>query len=110
MNESQTMNRTLHYKFRADRDSPWQTVKPVHLYCRAPAATTVCLIGDFNAWQPGANPMSRRADGAWSTEVQLPHGHHRYQFLVDGEPVLDPDALGTTRNDENQRVSLLAVS
>jgi hypothetical protein len=40
----------------------------------------------------------------------LTSGQHRYLFLVDGEPVLDPQANGVTRTEENIRVSLLMVS
>lgn len=72
--------------------------------------TNVSIIGDFNAWQPDANPMKRMPDGAWSASIALHHGHHRYQFLVDGKPVNDPRAQGMARNDKNERVSLVAVS
>jgi hypothetical protein len=54
--------------------------------------------------------MHHRVDGGWFIEVQLTHGHHRYRFLVDGEPVLDPQATGIARDDFNERVSLMAVS
>ena len=42
--------------------------------------------------------------------LPLTHGHHHYQFLVDGEPALDPRATGIARNERNERVSLLSVS
>ena len=73
-------------------------------------AQSVCLVGDFNGWNPFANRMRRRVDGWWSVQVQLTHGHHRYCFLVDGEPTLDPVGAGITRNDRNEPVSLIAVS
>jgi 1,4-alpha-glucan branching enzyme len=87
-----------------------KTTKPVNFYCAAPSARSVYLVGDFNGWDPTSHPMRRRVDGCWFIEVQLPHGHHRYQFLVDNEPVLDPQATGIARNERNERVSLLAVS
>ena len=34
----------------------------------------------------------------------------QYQFLVDGEPMLDPRANGVARNTRNERASLIAVS
>jgi hypothetical protein len=43
-------------------------------------------------------------------QLSLRHGHHRYQFLVDGTPTLDPRAHGTTRDSEGAKASLLAVS
>jgi len=84
--------------------------KPVNFYCEAPKARAVSVIGDFNTWCPNAHPMQLRPDGIWYAQVWLRHGHHRYQFQADGEPVLDPHAMGETWNETHQRVSILAVS
>ncbi len=86
------------------------TTKPVNFYYLAPTAASVVLVGDFNNWDATSHPMQRRVDGLWFLQVQLTHGHHRYQFLVDGKPVLDPRGTGIARNDLNERVSLIAVS
>jgi 1,4-alpha-glucan branching enzyme len=79
-------------------------------FCDAPGAKSVTLTGDFNGWDPAANPLRRTPDGRWMAGLELPHGHHQYLFLVDGTPTLDPNASGITRNDRNERVSLIAVS
>lgn len=92
------------------RYSAKRTSKPVNFVCHAPDAATVSIVGDFNHWRGDLHPMSKRPDGVWFAEVYLHHGHHRYAFLVDGERVLDPEAQGITRDDQNQRVSLLSVS
>ncbi len=84
--------------------------KPVNFYFAAPGAQAVSVIGDFNDWQPAANPMRRQPDGTWTTQLSLHHGHHQYQFLVDGQAVLDPRAQGIARNARNERVSVVAVS
>ena len=87
--------------------------RPLHLVdfiCRAPRAKSVSLIGDFNGWTPGANPMTRMPDGGWVIRMELPHGHHRYQFLVDGVPTLDPNPMGKVHNERNETVSLIAIS
>jgi hypothetical protein len=42
--------------------------------------------------------------------VDLRHGHHRYAFLVDEVITPDPLAMGITRDDQGERVSLIAVS
>jgi 1,4-alpha-glucan branching enzyme len=89
---------------------PRGTVKPVNFYCDAPNAKSVHVVGDFNDWDPNAHPMERRADGWWFLEVLLGHGHHRYQFLVDGKAMLDPRATGVTFREWSERVSLVAVS
>jgi 1,4-alpha-glucan branching enzyme len=84
--------------------------KPVNFYCSAPAAQAVHLVGDFNGWNPLAHPMRRQVDGCWFLQVRLTHGHHRYRFCVDGELILDPRATGIARNEQNEPVSLIAVS
>ena len=86
------------------------STKPVNFYHAAPSARSVCLVGDFNGWNPASHQMHRRVDGVWFIEVQLSHGHHRYRFLVDDEPALDPHATGIARDEHNERVSLVAVS
>ena len=73
-------------------------------------AKSVFLIGDFNDWDPEAHPLTQHVDGAWRINVCLNHGHHHYQFLVDGKPTLDPRADGIGRNEKNEKVSLVAVS
>jgi 1,4-alpha-glucan branching enzyme len=80
----------------------------VHFHCPAPQARSVSLAGDFTDWQPRA--MTQAPDGAWSLTLELNHGHHQYVFLVDGAPVLDPNATGRTVNEKGEPVSLIAVS
>jgi 1,4-alpha-glucan branching enzyme len=84
------------------------STRPVNFYCSAPTARSVSLIGDFNHWSP--LPMTRRDDSWWFVQVMLTHGHHRYQFLVDGRCVLDPQASGVARDEHDEEVSLIAVS
>jgi len=92
------------------RNAARKTVKPINFICTAPEAKRVTLIGDFNDWDPNAHPLKRHVDGSWSLQVTLGHGHHHYQFLIDGKPTLDPRAQGIARNEQNEKVSLLAVS
>jgi 1,4-alpha-glucan branching enzyme len=87
-----------------------QTLRTVNFICNAPQAQAVSLVGDFNEWNPTAQPMKQTPDKAWMTSVSLKHGHHRYAFLVDGQLTLDPRAQGITRNDKGERVSLVPVS
>lgn len=87
-----------------------KTTKPVNFYFAAPSAQSVYLVGDFNGWDSTSHPMRRREDGRWFIEVQLRHGYHRYRFLVDGKPVLDPQSTGTAHDEHDGQVSLIAVS
>jgi 1,4-alpha-glucan branching enzyme len=86
-----------------------KTIKPVNFICAATTARHVALIGDFNAWQPGATPMQRQPDGCWQAQLSLSAGHHHYLFLVDGKPMLDPRAHGVARNAKGEKVSMLSV-
>ena len=72
---------------------------------RAPFAWWAISIAGILLLTPCAG-----GDGWWFIEVQLTHGHHRYRFLVDDKPVLDPQGTGIARNERNEQVSLLAVS
>ena len=87
-----------------------QILRAINFICQAPQAQSVSIVGDFNQWNPAANPMKQMPDKAWLITVELKHGHHRYAFLVDGALVLDPRAQGITRNDKGERVSLVPVS
>lgn len=84
MNELDTAIDELSFRLRPDRYSAKNNVKPVNFYCVAPKAKRVCLVGDFNGWNPLAHPMKRQPDGSWTARVELHHGYHRYLFLVDG--------------------------
>src|SRR5258706_5121029 len=93
-----------------NRYSIKKATKPVSFICQAPAARQVCIMGDFNDWDPRSHPMTRQADGAWRAELPLNHGHHHYLFVIDGKPALDPRAQGIARDERNEKVSLVAVS
>ena len=94
----------------SNRYSARNMAKPVNFICVAPDATQVFLMGDFNDWHPTSHPMRQQPDGDWLIQIPLNHGHHHYQFRVDGKPTLDPQAHGTARNHMDEKVSLLAVS
>ncbi len=92
------------------RDSAKNTLVPVNFRYVDPKAKQVKLIGDFNGWDQEAHVMQRTPDGAWFLQLSIHSGHHRYLYLVDGEPMLDPQANGVTQSDEGIRVSLMMVS
>jgi 1,4-alpha-glucan branching enzyme len=104
------MNITKAMMGSSGRYSAKKMAKPVNFHCHAPGARYVTLLGDFNQWTPNVHSMQRQADGSWYRQVELTHGHHRYVFLVDGKLVLDPRAQGTSYNDRNEKVSIVAVS
>lgn len=101
---------TLHTNRSATRYSAKNMTKPVNFFCAAPGAKLVTLVGDFNDWVPTSHPTKQRVDGWWFLQVPLTHGHHQYRFMVDGKPMLDPQAAGVAHNDHNEGVSVVAVS
>jgi 1,4-alpha-glucan branching enzyme len=94
----------------AHRYSAERTVHEAHFSCIAPFAKQVSVVGDFNHWNPFANPMLRMPDGGWVLSLPLHHGHHQYYYLIDGRPALDPRSVGTVQNEQGEAVSLIAVS
>jgi hypothetical protein len=83
-------------------------LKPCEFKHKAPKAKSVDLVGDFNAWKPGLLRMKRGRGGLWSLVVPLHPGRHKYLFLDDGEPKVDPRA-DTTDGPEGRRVSVRLV-
>jgi len=105
------MHRSVpHFAPGADRYSAKNMAKPVPFTLFAPQAGEVFLTGDWNDWDPVAQPMKQQPDGAWRVEIPLNHGHHHYLFMVDGKPTLDPRAQGIARDHQGRKVSLIAVS
>lgn len=66
-------------------------------------ARSVHLVGDFNAWSPGADAMTdTNADGEWTLFYPLQPGRYAYKFVIDGKrwisdpanPAHEPDGFG----------------
>jgi len=98
----------VHDKFGNGIHSASDDIKPVNFQCFAPGAKIVQLSGNFNQGRPIL--MRPQENGRWSIQIRLPQGYHQYRFLVDGEPRLDLEALGVTRDEQGEPVSLIAVS
>jgi 1,4-alpha-glucan branching enzyme len=48
-------------------------------------AEQVVVVGEFNDWSLVADPLKRRKDGSFHTELSLPKGRRwRFRYLVDG--------------------------
>ncbi len=57
------------------------------------AASEVFLAGTFNEWNPTGNLMEGPGeDGAWTLNLTLVPGEHRYKFVADGNWIHDPNA------------------
>lgn len=58
----------------------------------SPNSGAVDLVGSFNDWKLGRNPLKRDKNGLWSTKLKLKPGSYEYKYVYDGmsyEP--DPD-------------------
>ena len=51
----------------------------------APNATAVSVVGDFNGWAEGANPMGKVADGVWQAEVYGVKNFDAYKYAVTSQ-------------------------
>lgn len=69
------------------RKAPWRTI---YFRVEAPDARQVCVVGDFNGWDPGKQSLHKNPSGVWECQVPLPPGRYKYHFLVDGTAQLDP--------------------
>ncbi|NBB78087.1 MAG: hypothetical protein GVY36_01355, partial [Verrucomicrobia bacterium] len=52
-------------------------------------AGSVSVVGEFNDWNTGTNPM-RRIDGTWMDTMALAPGRYAYKFVIDGSWEPDP--------------------
>lgn len=49
-------------------------------------AETAHLVGDFNDWDEGANPMKQKKDGTFYTAVTLESGkEYQFRYLLDDD-------------------------
>ncbi len=67
------------------------------------------VVGDFNDWDPEANPLRRRSNQTYSTSIVLPPGK-RYAFRYrthDGEWFNEPDADAQEPNEFGEMNSII---
>lgn len=65
--------------------------KRVSFQVHAPEAQAVAVAGDFNDWNPAAQPMKRDPEsGTWKATLTLPAGQYQYRYVIDGQWVDDP--------------------
>ena len=71
------------------------TVRLVRFVFVDSGASSVQLVGDFNAWTRGATQLNRSgAPGVWAVSVALTPGRHEYAFIINGSRwVADPLAV-----------------
>ena len=85
-------------------------LQPVRFEFTHPTATSVCVAGTFNNWQPEAKTLHSSGTGHWWKETMLAPGTYEYCLVVDGEYMLDPRASDTVPNPFGGRNSVLIVA
>lgn len=75
-----------------------QKVKKIQFAFKAKDAKRVSLVGEFNKWNPNADPMQKDENGTWKKTKMLRPGNIEYKFFVDGEWAEDPENLRTSLN------------
>jgi hypothetical protein len=76
----------------------------------AHAAHSVALVGDFNDWNPSANPLQPGlSKGSWSTTLSLPPGRYEYAFLIDGKHWVTDRFSRATHESSGVLTSVIAL-
>ena len=83
----------------------------VQVVLRAPDASRVRVVGDFNGWDQAQAPMTRDpVSRLWSTTLSLRPGRHVYAFVVDDTIWMrDPRAPAARDADFGHPGSVLLV-
>src|SRR5271156_6713673 len=83
---------------------------PVRFEFTHPTATTICIAGTFNHWQPESKTLHSSGVGNWWTEMALAPGIYEYCLVVDDQWMPDPLAKETVTNPFGGRNSILKVA
>ncbi|MBN1448612.1 MAG: hypothetical protein JXA28_11830 [Bacteroidetes bacterium] len=73
-----------------------------------PDASSVSLVGDFNAWSTEAHPMTKSGEGTWTTTINLLPGTYQYAYSIDRSSiVIDPENPLTFESIDGRRLNSL---
>ena len=88
-----------------------QKTKEIRFSLLAVDAKMVSLVGEFNNWNPDADPMQRDNNGTWTKTKtkKLSPGNIEYKFWLDGEWLQDPENLRTCPNCFGTQNSVVKV-
>jgi 1,4-alpha-glucan branching enzyme len=75
-----------------------QNTKKIQFIIEAVNAKKVSLVGEFNNWNPDADPMQIDKNGKWAKTKMLSPGNIEYKFWVDGQWIQDPENMRTCPN------------
>jgi hypothetical protein len=85
-------------------------LREVEVTLAYPGASSVSLMGDFNAWDRKGMPMTRASGGGWRVTLKVPRGVYHYNLLVDGETIVhDPGAAAQVDDGFGGTSSVMVV-
>lgn len=70
---------------------------------------TVYIVGNFNHWDPQANPLNKGENNVWKITLSLEPGEYYYKFLVDNHPLTDPNNPNSVDDGQGGKNSVLIV-
>lgn len=80
-------------EFRTQSQTEQNTTPVVFRFLAPNGTKSVSLVGDFNDWSIGKNPLIPDNDGYWKIVLPITYGHHQYKFVLNGKDyVTDPTA------------------
>jgi glycosidase len=86
-----------------------QTVPHTFTFVPPQPVRQVNVAGTFNNWDKNATPLKRSGD-AWTVNLSLSPGKHRYKFVLDGETwVTDPKAQANEGDGNGNVNSVLLI-
>jgi 1,4-alpha-glucan branching enzyme len=91
------------------KNSSKQKIKSIQFSFNAGEAKQVSLVGEFNNWNPDADPMQKDENGTWTKKIMLPPGDIEYKFWVDGQWIQDPENLRVCPNCFGTRNNIVKV-
>ncbi len=94
-----------------ETDESGQVGKVTFTLADIDAEQRVSVVGDFNDWDPLANPLEQDSSGRHSVTVELPAGaSYHFKYLADdGAWFCDPDVAERELNEYGEPNSLLQL-
>ncbi len=74
---------------------------------RMPAARSVAIAGNWNAWTPAA--LRALGDDIWEAALRLPQGTYYFNLVVDGQDWVVPGGVATISDGMGGVVAVLNV-
>jgi hypothetical protein len=73
------------------------------------AGRQVSISGDFNNWDPFADPLKESEPGVYTIGIRVRPGSHYYCFFTNGTRIIDPLNPGVAKDPAGNTVSYFSV-